>query len=60
MRVFLGGDGEGMAEGEVHGRGVARGQVSTSLGSFKDGGDDLLEDDTETAVGGVEEVTGRP
>ncbi len=46
LRVLLGGDGEGMAEGEVHGGGVARGQVSTALGSFKDGGDDFLEDNT--------------
>ncbi len=44
--VLLGGDGEGMAEGEVHGGGVARGRVSTALGSFKDGGDDFFENNT--------------
>ncbi len=35
-----------MAEGEVHGEGVSRGQISTSLGSFENRGDDLFEDDT--------------
>jgi hypothetical protein len=45
-RVFLGGNGEGMAEGEVHRGGVRGGKVATALGSFEDGGDDLFEDDT--------------
>ncbi len=46
VRVLLGGDGEGMAKGEVHGGGVAGGKVSTTLGGIKNGGDNLLEDDT--------------
>jgi hypothetical protein len=43
-RVFLGGNGEGMAEGEVHRGGVAGGKVSTALRGIEDGGDDLLKD----------------
>jgi len=30
----------------MHGGGVAGGQVSTTLGSFEDGGDDFLENNT--------------
>ena len=41
----------GVAEGEVHGRGMGRGKVSAALGGFENRCDNFFEDNTRNSRG---------